>query len=130
MNPATHLKISTHLCGSIITLEENMSSIRLHCTGEMAVDERGLVHGGFVFGLADYAAMMAVNHSNVVLASATAHFIKPVRVGEDLIAHAHVDTEGGRKRSVKVTVSSGDETVFTGIFSCAVLDTHVLENRP
>ena len=28
---------------------------------EMAADDRGLVHGSFTFGLADYAAMLAVN---------------------------------------------------------------------
>jgi acyl-coenzyme A thioesterase PaaI-like protein len=49
----------------------------------MAVDDRGLVHGGFVFGLADHAAMLAVNDPNVVLGAASTRFLKPVRVGED-----------------------------------------------
>jgi acyl-coenzyme A thioesterase PaaI-like protein len=48
----------------------------------MVVDAHGLVHGGFVFGLADYAAMLAVNDPNVVLGAAEARFLKPVRRGD------------------------------------------------
>ena len=55
---------------------------------EMAVDAAGLVHGGFVFGLADHAAMLAVNDPYVVLGSAAVRFLRPVRVGERLIAEA------------------------------------------
>jgi acyl-coenzyme A thioesterase PaaI-like protein len=44
----------------------------------MAADQRGLVHGGFTFGLADYAAMVAVNDPNVVLGAAEVRFLAPV----------------------------------------------------
>ena len=47
----------------------------------MAADGRGLVHGGFTFGLADFAAMCAVNDPNVVLGAATCKFLAPVQVG-------------------------------------------------
>ncbi len=73
----------------------------------MAADERGLVHGGFVFGLADYAAMLAVNHPNVVLASAEVRFLKPVVVGERLVAEAWVEETDGRKSRVQVEVRAG-----------------------
>lgn len=32
----------------------------------MAADEYRLVHGGFIFGLADYAVMLAINEPTVV----------------------------------------------------------------
>ncbi|HDP79340.1 MAG TPA: PaaI family thioesterase [Spirochaetes bacterium] len=129
MDIKTHLTINSRLCGTIELLENNKSTVTLLCTDEMSVDKHGLVHGGFVFGLADYAAMAAVNHPNVVLASTTGRFKKPVRVGETLTADARVVEEDGRKRNVQVKVVSGDETVFTGVFSCAVLDTHVLDKE-
>ena len=85
-----------------------------------------LVHGGFVFGLADYAAMLAVNHPNVVLAGAEVRFLKPVVVGERLLATARLAESAGRRRRVEVEVARGGEVVFAGTFHCAVPDRHVL----
>ena len=96
---------------------------------DMAVDSKGLIHGGFVFGLADYAAMITINEPNVVLVSTSAHFLKPVKVGEELVAEAHVNRVEGKKNFVNVTVSSGKGTVFEGEFLCVVTDRHVLEGK-
>jgi len=63
-----------------------------------------LIHGGFTFGLADYAAMLAVNEPTVVPANATAKFLAPVVVGDRLEAEATVEQTDGKKRTVKVTV--------------------------
>jgi acyl-coenzyme A thioesterase PaaI-like protein len=92
----------------------------------MVVDEAGLVHGGFVFGLADYAAMLAVNHPHVVLGAAECRFLAPVQVGEEVEASAALREEAGRKRQVEVEVQRGADKVFTGTFTCFVLDQHVL----
>jgi len=48
----------------------------------MVVDDHKLVHGGFIFGAADYAAMAAVNDPNVVLGSAEVSFLKPSKSGD------------------------------------------------
>ena len=92
----------------------------------MAADKSGLVHGGFVFGLADYAAMLAVNHPNVVLGSADVKFLKPVQVGETLEARASVQKADGKKQLVEVVVNQGDKSVFSGWFTCFVLEAHIL----
>jgi len=86
-----------------------------------------LVHGGFVFGLADYAAMLAVNHPHVVLGSASTRFLAPVRVGEILDAQADVKGRKGRKCMVDVKVSRAGEEVLTGELTCFILDRHVLD---
>jgi uncharacterized protein (TIGR00369 family) len=94
----------------------------------MGVDEKGLVHGGFAFGLADYAAMIAVNDPFVVLLSSQVKFLRPVRVGDELTARAVVAEKDGRKRKVRVEVfREGEERVFEGEFSCLILQRHVLE---
>ena len=94
----------------------------------MRVDDSGLVHGGFVYGLADHAAMLAVNTPYVVLGSSQSRFLAPVRVGQELIAEARVQADQeGRKRRVEVTVSVGSDTVFEGVFTTFSLDNHVLE---
>ncbi|NOY54976.1 MAG: PaaI family thioesterase [Actinobacteria bacterium] len=125
--PATHLHIDHRLCGLPELLEEGRSEVRMITTEAMAVDDRGLVHGGFMFGLADYAAMLAVNDPNVVLGSADVRFRAPVRVGDEVVATARTMSADGRRREVEVTVDREGETVMGGIFTCFVLDRHVLE---
>jgi acyl-coenzyme A thioesterase PaaI-like protein len=81
----------------------------------MAVDSFGLIHGGFTFGLADYAAMIAINHPNVVLVSAQIRFVAPVKIGETMRAHALVNKTEGKKSEVNVEVSVGEKKVFFGV---------------
>ena len=73
-----------------------------------------------------YAAMLAVNHPNVVLGSADVKFLIPVRVGDTLEARASVEKKDGKKQLVDVVITKSAETVFTGRFTCFVLDRHVL----
>ncbi len=122
----THRKVDPRLCGRVLALQEGGSRVEMTCDGCMAVDKRGLVHGGFIFGLADYAAMVAVNHPNVVLGAADCRFLKPVSVGETVTAEARVTESDGRRHTVAVSVERGGEAVFSGRFTCFVLDKHVL----
>ncbi len=128
MEPRTHLLIDRTLCGEPDRLTDGEAVVRLETTDAMRVDEEGLVHGGFVFGAADHAAMLAVNHPNVVLGSAEVRFEAPVRVGDVVTATARVVGEQGRRRTVEVeaTVEDGS-TVLTGTLTCFVLDRHVLQ---
>ena len=80
MKLKTHLKLDSTLCGEVVELEEGYAKVRLETTQGMAADERGLIHGGFTFGAADFAAMAAVNDKNVVLVEATSRFLAPVVV--------------------------------------------------
>ncbi len=123
----THQKINETTCGTAVEVKEGYSKVELMTTEEMTVDEKGLVHGGFIFGLADYAAMIAVNHPNVVLGAADVKFTKPVRARDTVTAIAQVEKNEGKKRIVSVTVSHPSGTVFQGSFVCFVLDRHVLE---
>ena len=127
--PATHLAISPRLVGEPLELGAGTARAALTLLPEMAADDHGLVHGGFAFGLADFAAMLAVNHPLVVLASSTIKFLVPTRVGERLIAEARVVEETGRKRRVQVEVRRGEETVAAGEFLAVVPDRHVLDPK-
>ena len=108
-------------------LHEGAAEVELVTLPAMAADEHGLVHGGFVFGLADYAAMLAVNDPLVVLAGAEVRFVRPVRVGETLRATAAVGDAEGRKRQVHCMVKSAEgEEVLHGRFTCVIPSQHVL----
>jgi acyl-coenzyme A thioesterase PaaI-like protein len=109
-------------------VESGSSQVELVTTAQMAADEQGLVHGGFIFGAADYAAMIAVNHPHVVLGASDVKFLKPVRVGETVMARAQVQEVKGKKYWVSVSVTKDVEVIFQGMFTCFVLDKHVLES--
>lgn len=127
MDIKTHAGINGALCGRCIELSENKASVEMLLTEDMTADSMGLVHGGFVFGMADYAAMLAVNHPNVVLGGSDVRFLKPCRLGEKLTAEAEVVESSGKKRIVNAVCLRGGEEVFKGTFTCFVLEHHVLE---
>jgi uncharacterized protein (TIGR00369 family) len=128
MNICTHNNIDKELCGTPIEQKDGFCRIKLVTSERMSVDTHHLVHGGFVFGLADHAAMLAVNDPNVVLGQALVKFIKPVQPNETLIAEANVHTVAGKKQTVHVSVLRNADTVFEGDFVCFVLKTHVLDS--
>jgi uncharacterized protein (TIGR00369 family) len=125
----THLKVSKKMVGSVVSIEENTATVTLEITKEMVVDEFNLSHGGFVFGLADYAAMLAINEPTVVLGKAEVKFIKPVILNDKLTAVAIIsDNSNGKKITVSVNViNAEDQLVFEGAFVCFVLEKHILE---
>ena len=126
MQQNTHLNINTTLCGKVTKLQENYSEVLLHTTQQMTADKQGLVHGGFIFGAADYAAMSAVNDPLVVLGASSSKFLAPVKVGDVVLCKATVVSEKGKKREVEVEAFVGEKLVFEGSFTTFVLDKHVL----
>ena len=128
MNINTHGNISERLVGKPIeVIGGTRATVELTATEEMTADSTGLIHGGFTFGLADYAAMLAVNHPNVVLGSTQTKFTAPVKTGDTMRAEATVTNVDGKKSEVNVEVKVGELKVFTGIFLCYSLEKHVLE---
>ncbi len=126
MHKNTHLNIDTSLCGKVIKLEKDYSEVLLHTTQQMSADQHGLLHGGFIFGAADYAAMSAVNDPFVVLGSSSSKFIAPVKVRDVVLCKARVMSEKGKKRVVAVQAFVSEKLVYEGSFTTFVLDTHVL----
>lgn len=128
MKPNTHLAISSTWVGLPVDLANGRAVAQLTTREEMCADDVGLVHGGFAFGLADYAAMLAINDPNVVLGAAETKFLAPVRCGEIMVATAEVLTEQGKKREVECQITVDDRVVFKGRFTCFVLQQHILSS--
>ncbi|MFP3158851.1 MAG: hotdog domain-containing protein [Hydrogenobaculum sp.] len=123
----THLKINQGLCGTPVELGEGYAVVSLEAKENMVADEKGLIHGGFIFGLADYASMLAVNHTNVVLAKAEVKFLKPVKLGDVMTSYAKIQKIDNNKYTVEAFVNVNDLKVFEGVFLCVVTPKHVLE---
>ena len=123
----THERVNHDLNGEIIRLELGRVEIKLDTIAEMVADEAGLIHGGFIFSAADYAAMVAVNEHNVVLVASDCQFLSPVKYGDVVNFVAKVRHKEGRKRNVHVTAHVLDIKVFEGEFKTVVTERHVLK---
>lgn len=125
----THNKVKSQLCGTIVKLEAGYSSTTLLTTKEMSVDDLGLVHSGFVFGAADYAAAVAVNEPNVVIIGSRSKFLAPAKVDDLIEFVARAKFEDSRKREIKVTGHINDIKVYEGLFSAVVLEQHIFKTK-
>lgn len=123
----THERINADLCGEIILLERGYVETRLKTTADMVADDIGLIHGGFIFSAADYAAMIAVNERNVVLVASNCQFLSPVKFHDEVNFVAKVRHKEGRKRNVNVEGYVLDIKVFEGEFKTVVTERHVLK---
>lgn len=122
----THERINTVYSGEILKMEAGYAKVMLETIEAMRADELGLVHGGFIFSAADFAAMAAVNEPNVVLASCNCLFLAPVRVGDSVTFEATEHQKEGRKRNVTVRGFVHEIKVFEGEFKTVVTERHVL----
>lgn len=123
----THQAINRDLCGEIHKMDKNHVEVRLITTSDMVADDQGLIHGGFIFSAADYAAMAAVNEKNVVLVACDSQFLSPVKFGDEVNFTAKVRHKEGRKRNVHVIGQVLDIKVFEGEFKTVVTERHVLK---
>ena len=127
MKQNTHLAIDLELVGIVTEIDVETATATLTAIPRMASDGRGLVHGGFTFALADYAAMVAVNDPNVVLGAADIRFLRPVTVGQTMVAKAVVKRTEGKKKIIDIHVKVGDTLVMEGVMTAFVLPGHVLD---
>lgn len=122
----THVKVNNAYSGEIIKLENGYAKVLLETIEVMRADDLGLVHGGFIFSAADFAAMAAVNEPNVVLASTNCLFLSPVRLGDKVTFEATEHQNEGRKRTVSVKGYVHEIKVFEGEFKTVITERHVL----
>ena len=123
----THKKINPNLCGKLIEQDKNYAKVKFEATEEMAVDDEGLIHGGFTFGAADFCAMATINKPTVVLVSSKSKFLAPVKVGDIVMFESEIIFDDDKKQEVVVKGKINDIKVYEGIFGTVVLKKHVLK---
>ncbi|WP_458701545.1 PaaI family thioesterase [Sulfurospirillum sp. 1307] len=128
-NLKTHNKINSSLCGTIISLDSGYAKTTLQTTKEMIVDELGLIHSGFIFGAADFAAAASVNEENIVIIGAKTKFMAPTKLGDLITFEARAKFEDARKREIKVIAHINEIKVFEGIFQAIVLEQHIFKTN-
>lgn len=126
---ATHREIDQRWCGVPIELESGSAVVQWRAPAEARVDAAGLVHGGFTFGVADHAAMLAVNDPLVVLVGANVRFLAPVAVGDLMVARAQVLSSAGRRSQVECVARVDERVVLEATFECVITRSHPLAGR-
>ncbi|NLM98884.1 MAG: PaaI family thioesterase [Campylobacteraceae bacterium] len=123
----THRSAKSGLLGGLISLEKGYSKVTFQTTNEMSIDELGLVHSGFIFASADYAAATAVNEENTVIIGSRVSFLAPAKVGDLIEFEAKAKFEDSRKREISVVGKINDIKIFDGLFHAVVLDKHIFK---
>jgi acyl-CoA thioesterase len=97
---------------SIIKINEGYSKIRMTVREEM-INGFGIVHGGISFSLADSAFAFACNNRNVlsVALDTSINFIKPVHIGDELIAEAKELHNGKSTGLYHITITNQKENI-------------------
>lgn len=103
---------STWLGISVLSVASGYSKIQMTVRPEM-INGFGIVHGGVAFSLADSAFAFACNSRNVlsVALDTSINFIKPVMVGDVLIAEAKELHNGKSTGLYHVTITNQTDHV-------------------
>lgn len=96
----------------IVEIGPGFATLAMNVRPDMVNGQR-IVHGGFIFTLADSAFAFACNSHNdrVVAAQGQITFIQPGKLGDRLVAKAREVTRGGRSGIYDVRVTAGDTVI-------------------
>lgn len=100
----------------LLVIKEGYSQIKMTVRAEM-INGLGVVHGGIAFSFADSCFAFACNSRNILsLALDTAiNFIKPVFVGDVLIAEAQEIHNGKSTGLYQITITN-QHTILVALF--------------
>ncbi|MBE3557340.1 MAG: transcription factor FapR [Firmicutes bacterium] len=103
--------------GELIDLVPDQSGLSImEVTPEMVFQKTSFARGHHIFAQANSLAAAVVDVPVALTASAQIRFLRPVKVGERLVAKAQVRNTEGDFSEVEVVTRVGREKVFEGLF--------------
>lgn len=118
--------INQNIVGFLEEIAPGEATVKLICTDDMVADQKGLIHTGFMFNSANYAALLAINEPNAITIVSKANFLLPAVLDDEIIFKAHAMQTESRKRVVRVDGFLRDNKIFEAEFSIVVMDRHIL----
>ena len=96
----------------IVEIGPGFATLAMTVRPDMVNGQR-IAHGGFIFTLADSAFAFACNSHNekAVAAQGNITFIKPGKLGDELVATAREISRSGRSGIYDVRVTAGDTVI-------------------
>lgn len=115
----------------LVSVGDGAAVTRMRVTRSM-INGHAIAHGGYVFLLADTTFACACNSrgTKTVASGAEITFVRPVREGDLLEAHAQERTRYGRSGIYDVTVTCGDQVVAEFRGRSRALPSGTVEPRP
>ncbi|MGP1562097.1 MAG: PaaI family thioesterase [Helicobacteraceae bacterium] len=118
--------INQSIVGFLEEIAPGEATVKLVCTDDMVADQKGLIHTGFMFNSANYAALLAINEPNAITIVSKANFLLPAVLDDEVIFKARAMQTESRKRVVRVDGFLRDNKIFEAEFSIVVMDRHIL----
>ncbi len=121
-SPALRDQFAKHLEIETVSWQEGHAKVRL-VFKPYFLNGAGLVHGGVIFSLADYAFALAANSPSEsgLAVNASINFIKAARVGDELFAEAKLISRSRRLGTYQITVTDQNGVVLALAQSMAYL---------
>ena len=122
---------ASEVIGELVELRLGRWGLSLLRTGpEMAFTRTGIVRGHYLFAQANSLAVALIDADVVVTGSARVRFVRPVRVGEAVLARAELTRSRSSTHLVDVTSRCGSDEVFRGLFVVAAVPPERLGPAP
>lgn len=104
--------------GEIVDLQLDSRAISILEIGSNHVFSRtGIARGHHLFAQANSLAVAVINDPLALTSRASIRFIRPVKVGERVVAKARVARKEPSRTIVEVNSYSGQDHVFAGVFA-------------
>lgn len=110
------------LCGVIVRMSEEEVLVKFTPNEQMVGDESNLIHSGFIFNAANYAAMCLVNHAHSLTIGAEVQFLAPIELEQEMLFLATIKHTNEKKYKVLVKGTLLDIKIFEGTFHISVFD--------
>lgn len=114
--------LKSELVGSILKMTYEEVITKFVPTKQMISDESNLIHSGFIFNAANYAAMCLVNQPHAITIGAEVEFLAPVEFEQEMMFLATIKQSNAKKFEISVKGTLLDIKIFESVFHIAVFD--------
>jgi len=116
LDPVKSLGID-EIIGEIVDLQLDSQAISiLEIKEEHVFSKTQIARGHYIFAQANSLAVAVINADVALTATARIRYVRPVRIGEKLVAKAVVRSRNGDECKVRVETKVQGELVFTATF--------------
>ncbi|WP_017249376.1 MULTISPECIES: transcription factor FapR [Brevibacillus] len=116
LDPVKSLGVD-EVIGEIVDLQLDSQAISvLEIKEEHVFSKTQIARGHYIFAQANSLAVAVINADVALTATARIRFVRPVRIGEKLVAKAVVRSRDGDECKVRVETKVQGELVFTATF--------------
>lgn len=124
-NDTLNICTKLHTCGEIVLLTRGVAHVQFVPEEYMVMDQEthnSLIHAGYIFNAASYAAMAAINKRHSIMIAADVKFLSPIELGHEVLFKAVATQMDTKKCEVKVEGFLLDIKIFDSLFHIAVFD--------